>query len=58
MFGIKNDSTDLSVWDKGEGVTSMVKNILVLDTKITGFFEMFGINIIGLSNYIICKKVG
>jgi len=58
MFGIKNDSTDLSVWDKGEGVTSMVKNVLVLDTKITGFFEMFGINIIGLSNYIICKKVG
>lgn len=56
MFGIKNDSTDLSVWDKGEGVTSMVKNVLVLDTKITAIFEKLGIKIIGLSNYIICKK--
>lgn len=55
---LDNSSTGLVDWDKGELISTIFKTILLLDFKV-GFFikKHLGINLPGLSNYIICKKL-
>ena len=50
-------TTGLVEWNKGSGLTSLIKNILLFDYKIYKFIRMVtGLSLPGLSNYIICKK--
>lgn len=52
----KAESTAISTWSKGNLITSIIKNILIFDFSVTSILEKIGIKIIGLSNYIVCKK--
>jgi trans-aconitate methyltransferase len=45
----------LANWDKGTTITNLIKNILVIDYKISILLRKIGIKIPGLSNYTICK---
>ena len=54
----KNTNTDysqLNHWNHGRLVTSIVRNCLLLDYRISGFLRKLGIKLPGLSNYAICK---
>ena len=50
-----SEGTGLSYWDKGSFITSVIKNILILDYRITKGLKKIGVNTIGLSNFAICK---
>jgi len=53
----EESTTGLVEWNKGAGITSFIKNILIIDFKIYKFISsLTGIKLPGLSNYIICKK--
>ncbi len=57
MFGRPEaPSTDLVEWKGGNFITSLLKNVLMVDYKIGSLIKKAGINIPGLSNYTICKK--
>ena len=59
MSGPKTNqgTTGLVEWNKGDGITSMVKGMLLLDFKVCSFIKKItGLSLPGLSNYIICKK--
>lgn len=47
---------NLGTWKGGKLITAIVKNILLLDYEIGRVFKLLGINLPGLSCYIICKK--
>jgi SAM-dependent methyltransferase len=50
-------TTGLVEWNKGQGLTNLIKNFLMLDFAITNAIKKItGISVFGLSNYIICKK--
>ena len=48
-------STQVGTWDQSRFLSIFLKNILIIDFYITVFFKKAGINIPGLSNYLICK---
>lgn len=53
----KNKRPDnLGKWRGSKATTSLIKNVLLLDFKIGEFLKIIGINLPGLSCYIICKK--
>jgi SAM-dependent methyltransferase len=52
----ENQTTGLVEWNGSKAKTKFISNILFFDYKIGRFFKYFGLNIIGLSNYMICKK--
>jgi len=52
--GKKDYSTGLVNWNKGKMVTSVISGILYLDYLI--FSKLFRVQ--GLSNYIVCQKIG
>jgi hypothetical protein len=55
--GEKEDTTGLVEWNKGSLITGLIKNILIFDHKVTRFIKrVSGIDLPGLSNYIICAK--
>ncbi|GAA3571742.1 class I SAM-dependent methyltransferase [Snuella lapsa] len=57
VFKAKNENTsDLVQWNGNTFISKLLKNLLVVDYKITSSFKGIGINIYGLSNYMICKK--
>lgn len=45
----------LANWNHGSTMTNIVKNVLVWDYKFSTVLRKLGINIPGLSNYMICK---
>lgn len=50
-------TTGLVEWRGGDGITKMMKMGLIIDYRITRFFKrMLGLNLPGLSNYVLCKK--
>lgn len=49
-------TTGVVEWQGSESVTGIIKNILLLDFRITSFFSAIGIKIPGLSNFLLCKK--
>jgi trans-aconitate methyltransferase len=50
-------NTDLVDWNKGLHTTNFIKYILILDFRIYKFIKaLTGLSLIGLSNYVICKK--
>lgn len=50
-------TTGLVEWNGSNGITALIKSILLLDYKISKLFKsIFGKSLPGLSNYIICKK--
>ena len=51
-----DSTTGLVEWNAGSFKTNFIKTILVIDFKITSFFQVIGIKLPGLSNYIICQK--
>lgn len=54
---LNSGTTGLVEWNKGAGVTGVIKSILLLDFRVTNFIKKYtGITISGLSNYIICKR--
>lgn len=54
---LSNKTTGLVEWNKGKFITQSMKNVLLFDFKITNTIKkLFGINLPGLSNYIVCKK--
>jgi hypothetical protein len=54
---LKNKTTGLVEWNSGSTITQLIKNILLVDFKITNALHKFlGIKLPGLSNYILCKK--
>lgn len=51
-----DDSTGLTEWKGSNFKSNLLKFILMTDYHVTNTFSKFGINIVGLSNYVICKK--
>lgn len=49
-------TTGLVDYNGGMLTTLIIKTALIIDFKISLFFKLFGIKLLGLSNYIICKK--
>jgi trans-aconitate methyltransferase len=56
VMGRKTDATGVGAWHGGSVVTKLVKTVLMIDFLIGRFLRIIGINLPGLSNYIICKK--
>lgn len=51
------ETTGLVEWNKGSGITNLIKGVLLLDFKIYKFIKSItGLSLPGLSNYILCKK--
>ncbi len=50
------NGTGLTHWNKNQLITQTLKRLLLLDYKIGKLLKNLGINLPGLSNYIICKK--
>jgi trans-aconitate methyltransferase len=54
---LNDETTGLVEWNKGEGTTGLIKNVLLFDHNFTHFIKKItGLNMPGLSNYILCKK--
>ncbi len=51
-----DSTTGLVEWNAGSFKTNLIKTVLVIDFKLTSFFQAIGIKLPGLSNYIICQK--
>lgn len=49
-------TTDVAEWRGGSFITGFIKSILIFDYTITSLFKKAGINVPGLSNYIVCRK--
>jgi hypothetical protein len=49
-------TTGLKEWDGGPFKTKFMKRVLLFDAGSSFFLKKTGINIPGLSNYIVCKK--
>ncbi|MEM8523732.1 MAG: methyltransferase domain-containing protein [Bacteroidota bacterium] len=56
LIGKDQESTGLVEWSGSAATTTLMKQILVADYKISRFFRKIGIKILGLSNYIVTKK--
>jgi 2-polyprenyl-3-methyl-5-hydroxy-6-metoxy-1,4-benzoquinol methylase len=52
----KQSTTGLTSWSGSKPAATIMKNILLTDFYCSLFLKSIGINIAGLSNYIICKK--
>ena len=53
----KNKELDnLGTWEGGKSTSAIIKTILLLDYKIGRVFKFIGINLPGLSCYVICQK--
>lgn len=48
---------NLGTWKGGKLTTTIIKSILLFDYKIGRVFKFIGINLPGLSCYIICQKI-
>lgn len=54
---VTQNTTGLVEWNKGATTTSIIKYILLLDYKMSKLFNRItGLPLIGLSNFVICKK--
>jgi hypothetical protein len=52
-----SETTGLVEWNKGKVISGIIKNVLINDYKVGEFIKKtMGLNIPGLSNYILCKK--
>lgn len=51
-----SQKTGISNWSHGKFITEIFTSVLIIDYKITSILETIGMQIIGLSNYAICKK--
>jgi hypothetical protein len=49
-------STGLIKWNEGKIISGIIKHLLILDFRTMHLFKKLGINIIGLSNYVVCRK--
>ena len=49
------DKTDIAGWHGGKFITSLIKNVLILDAMVMFIFQKLGIKLPGLSNYVICR---
>jgi hypothetical protein len=57
VFGTKGDvESKLVSWRGGKKKSVIIKHILYIDFLVSRFFGFFGINLPGLSNYVICRK--
>lgn len=56
LFKSNSKSTSIATWNNGWLITSLFKNILILDFSITSILEKIHIKPFGLSNYIVCRK--
>lgn len=52
----KHSTTGLVEWNGSNLKTNFIKLVLVIDFKISLFFNAIGIKLPGLSNYIVCQK--
>ncbi|MCX7550562.1 methyltransferase domain-containing protein [Xanthomarina sp. F2636L] len=52
----RSKKTSVAEWHRGTFVTSIYKNILIFDFRISFFLEKIHLKPIGLSNYMVCKK--
>lgn len=54
---LNSETTGLVEWNKGAGITNLIKGVLLLDFKISKLIKnITGLSLSGLSNYILCKK--
>jgi len=54
---LKSETTGLVEWNKGSGITNLIKGVLLADYSFYKFIKKItGLSLPGLSNYIICKK--
>lgn len=54
---LSRETTGLVEWNKGKGVTNFIKSLMLLDFRISKLIsKLTGLSLIGLSNYILCKK--
>jgi len=49
-------SSQITGWNGSKTATRIIKTLLLIDYRITKFFRTLGFNIVGLSNFVICKK--
>lgn len=50
-------TTGLVEWMGGNLITKLISSLLYFDYKLGRGFKKLGLNVIGLSNYAICKKI-
>lgn len=50
------DTTGLVEWQGGNFISNLMQSFLYFDYKMGRLFKPLGINLPGLSNYILCKK--
>jgi len=48
--------SQMNKWNNNKYLTTLMKMVLVLDFKIARGLRLLGLNIVGLSNFVICKK--
>lgn len=54
---LEENTTGLAEWNGNKTVSNLLKNVLLFDYKISSTIKsLTGINLMGLSNYILCKK--
>lgn len=51
-----NSAKGIGAWQENPAKDKLIKNVLLLDFKVTYFIKMMGLTIPGLSNFIVCKK--
>ena len=52
----KINATGLTKWEGSKTKSIFLKNILLLDISIAFTLKKIGINMVGLSNYAICRR--
>lgn len=52
----QRNAEGIANWNGGPGLTNFVESVLKIDYSIGMSFHKMGINIPGLSNYIVCKQ--
>ena len=56
LFPRKEATTGLVEWNAGKGVTGLFKGVLYADYRLGRIFRSIGLNLPGLSNYILCRR--
>ncbi len=49
--------SDVANWKGGQGTSRMIKTVLVADYRVGSFFKSLGVNLPGLSNLALCRKL-
>jgi 1-acyl-sn-glycerol-3-phosphate acyltransferase len=50
------ETTGLVTWKGGTTLTAVLKNVLILDSRVSSLLGRLGLTVPGLSNFAVCRK--